>query len=151
MGRLSDVEDGVLKTDDSLAEHIAFADQRSAEFTRMIEDWISSNGISVEPIEDDPNDEPAGPEVAESGITELDLMEAGVGSVIWCTGFTADFGWIHARVTDEHGRPIHKRGVSPVPGIFFLGFPWLHSRKSGIIHGVDEDARFIAEAIAART
>ena len=151
MGRLSDVEDGVLTTDDSLAEHIAFADQRSAEFTRMIEDWISSNGISVEPIEDDPNDEPAGPEVAESGITELDLMEAGVGSVIWCTGFTADFGWIHARVTDEHGRPIHKRGVSPVPGIFFLGFPWLHSRKSGIIHGVDEDARFIAEAIAART
>lgn len=151
MGRLSNVEDGVLKTDGSLAEHIAFADQRSAEFTRMIEDWISSNGISAEPIEDDPNDEPAGPEVAESGITELDLLEAGVGSIIWCTGFTADFGWIHARVTDENGRPIHKRGISPVPGIYFLGFPWLHSRKSGIIHGVDEDARFIAETIAART
>ena len=151
MGRLSDVEDGVLKTDGSLAEHIAFADERSAEFTRMIEDWISSNGVSAEPIEDDPNDEPAGPQVAESGITELDLMEAGVGSVIWCTGFTADFDWIHARVTDENGRPVHKRGVSPVPGIYFLGFPWLHSRKSGIIHGIDEDARFIAETIAART
>jgi putative flavoprotein involved in K+ transport len=151
MGRLSDVEDGVLKTDDSLAEHIAFADERSAEFTRMIEDWISSNAVSVEPIEDDPNDEPAGPEIAESGITELDLTEAGVGSIIWCTGFTADFDWIHARVTDDNGRPIHKRGISPVPGIYFLGFPWLHSRKSGIIHGIDEDAQFIAEAIAART
>ena len=151
MGRLSDVEDGVLKTDGSLAEHIAFADQRSAEFTGMIEDWISSNGINAEPIEDDPNDEPAGPEVAGSGITELDLVEAGVESVIWCTGFTADFDWIHEDVTDENGRPIHKRGVSPVPGIYFLGFPWLHSRKSGILHGIDEDARFIAEAIAART
>ena len=150
MGRLSDVEDGVLKTDESLAEHIAFADGRSAEFTKMIEDWISSNGVSAEPIEDDPNDEPADPEVARSGITELDLMEAGVGSVIWCTGFTADFDWIHEHVTDENGRPIHKRGISPVPGIYFLGFPWLHSRKSGIIHGIDEDARFIAEAIAAR-
>jgi putative flavoprotein involved in K+ transport len=151
MGRLSDVEEGVLRTDDSLAEHIAFADERSAEFTKMIEDWISSNGVSVKPIEDDPNDEPAAPEVADSGITELDLVEADVGSVIWCTGFTADFDWIHARVTDENGRPIHKRGISPVPGIYFLGFPWLHSRKSGIIHGIDEDASFIVEAITART
>ena len=151
MGRLRDVEDGVLKTDGSLAEHIAFADERSAEFTRMIEDWISSNGVSAGPIEDDPNDEPAGPEVAESGIKELDLTEAGVGSVIWCTGFTADFDWIHAGVTDENGRPMHKRGISPVPGIYFLGFPWLHSRKSGIIHGIDDDARSIAGAISART
>jgi putative flavoprotein involved in K+ transport len=151
MGRLRDVEDGVLKTDESLAEHIAFADSRSAEFTKMIEDWISSNGVSAGPIEDDPNDEPAAPEVAESGITELDLAEAGVGSVIWCTGFTADFQWIREDVTDENGRPIHERGISRVPGIYFLGFPWLYSRKSGIIHGIDEDARFIAEAIAART
>jgi putative flavoprotein involved in K+ transport len=151
MGRLSDVEDGVLKTDDSLAEHIAFADERSAEFTRMFEDWITSNGVRAEPIENDPNDEPARPEVSVSGLTELNLEEAAVGSVVWCTGFTADFDWIHAPVTDENGRPIHKRGVSPVPGIYFIGFPWLHSRKSGIIHGIDEDARFIAEAIAART
>ncbi len=150
MGRLSDVENGVLKTDDSLAEHIAFADERSADFTRMIEDWISSNGVNVEPVEEDLNDEPAGPEVARSGITELDLMAAGVGSVIWCTGFTANFDWIHARVTDDNGRPLHHRGVSPIPGIYFVGFPWLHSRKSGILHGIDEDARFVAEAIDAR-
>ena len=117
----------------------------------MIEDWISSNDVSAGPIEHDPNDEPAGPEVAESGITELDLTEAGVGSVIWCTGFTADFDWIRAGVTDENGRPMHKRGIAPVPGIYFLGFPWLHSRKSGIIHGIDDDARFIADSIAART
>ncbi len=150
MGRLSDVESGVLKTDNSLAEHIAFADHGSAEFTRMIEEWISTNGFSAQPVEEDPNDEPAGPEVAESGLTELNLSEAGVGSVIWCTGFTADFGFVNAQVTDDRGQPIHKRGLSPVPGIYFLGFPWLHSRKSGIIHGIDEDARFVAEAIAAR-
>lgn len=150
MGRLSNVEDGVLRTDDSLSEHIAFADERSAEFTRMIEDWISANGYKAEPIEEDPNDVPAGPEVAEAGTTELDLIEAGVGSVVWCTGFTAQFDWIHAPATDENGRPLHKRGISPVPGIYFLGFPWLHSRKSGIIHGIDEDARFVANAIADR-
>jgi len=151
MGRLSDVENGVLRTDDSLGEHIAFADERSAEFTRKIEDWISASGVDAEPIEEDPNDQHAGPEVAEGGITELDLAHADVGSVIWCTGFTAEFDWIHAPVVDEKGRPRHRRGISPVPGLYFLGFPWLHSRKSGIIHGIDEDARFIAENIAART
>ncbi|NND14255.1 MAG: FAD-dependent oxidoreductase, partial [Acidimicrobiia bacterium] len=106
--------------------------------------------INAGPIEDDINDQPASPELAESGITELDLMEAGVASVIWCTGFTADFDWIHADVTNENGRPLHTRGISTVPGIYFLGFPWLHSRKSGIIHGIDEDARFVAEHITAR-
>ena len=150
MGRLTHVDEGVLKTDDRLAEYVDFADERSAEFTRMIDDWISSNGVSAEPIEDDSNDDPADPEVAESGITQLDLREAGVGSVIWCTGFTANFDWIHVDVIDDAGLPLHTRGISPVPGIYFIGFPWLHSRKSGIIHGIDEDARFIAEAIAAR-
>lgn len=151
MGRLTDVDDGVLKTDDSLADHIAFADEFSAAFTGMIEDWIASNDVKVEPIEADPNDDPAGPEVAESGITDLDLGQAGVGSIIWCTGFTAGFDWIRPRVTDDSGLPLHTRGISPVPGIYFLGFPWLHSRKSGIIYGVDEDAHFIADRIAART
>lgn len=150
MGRLETVDHGVLTTDDSLAEHIAFADERSREFVAMIEEWISSNGVDAEPIEIDRNDEAADPAVAKSGITTLDLIDAGVGSVVWCTGFTAEFDWIHPPVTDERGRPLHTRGLSPVPGIFFLGFPWLHSRKSGIIHGVDEDARFIAEAIASR-
>lgn len=54
-------------------------------------------------------------------------------------------------MTDGDGRALHQRGIYPVPGIYFLGFPWLHSRKSGIIHGIDEDARFIAETIAARS
>lgn len=146
-----DVEDGVLKTDDSLAEHIAFADERSAEFTRMIEDWITSNGMSAAPVEDDPNDEPTSDEVVGSGITELNLEQAGVRSVIRCTGFTAAYDWIHAAVTDENRRPIHERGVSPVPGIHFPGFRWLHTHKSGIIHGIDEDTRFIAGAITKRT
>lgn len=150
MGRLSDVVDGVLITDDSLAAHIEFADERSADFRQMIEDWIAENGIDAAPIEPDPNDEPAGPEVAEAGLTELDLDEAGVGAVIWCTGFTADFGWLRVDVFDDEGRPVHRRGVSAVPGVYFLGFPWLHSRKSGIIHGIEEDAGFIADAIVAR-
>ena len=53
-------------------------------------------------------------------------------------------------VLDEHGAPIHEHGVAKVPGIFFVGFPWLWTRKSGIILGVDEDAAFIADRVADR-
>jgi putative flavoprotein involved in K+ transport len=43
---------------------------------------------------------------------------------------------------------MHQRGISPVPGLYFIGFPWLISRKSGIIYGIEEDAQHIADAIA---
>ena len=65
-------------------------------------------------------------------------------------GVYADFSWIEAPVKDADGRPLDERGVSPLPGLYFLGFPWLVSRKSGLIYGVEEDAAFIAEQISRR-
>ncbi len=150
MGRLKSVRDGRLNTDDGLAEHIAFADAFSAEFKRNVDAHIDIHGLD-HPAEDiDPADAPAGPDIAAAGSTTLDLGEADVGAVIWCTGFTTSLDWLRAPVVDEHGRPIHLRGVSPVPGIYFLGFPWLYTRKSGIIYGIEEDAGHIGEAIAAQ-
>ncbi|MBU1226201.1 MAG: NAD(P)-binding domain-containing protein [Actinobacteria bacterium] len=151
MGRLVGIVDGVLTTDDRLADHVAFADGFSAQFKRDVDTHIAANGIDAPGGEDDPIDAPAGPEIAEAGLTTLDLAAAGVTTVIWCTGFRASFDWLQVPVTDDLGRPVHVRGVSPVPGIYFLGFPWLHSRKSGIIFGIDEDARHITETITSRT
>ena len=150
MGRLSDVADGFLTTDDELAGHLAFADDFSTEFKRSVDAYIEADGLDVPLGQGDPIDVPAGPEVAEAGLTTLDLDATGVNTVIWCTGFTASFDWLQVPATDDGGRPVHTRGVSAVPGIYFLGFPWLHARKSGIIFGIDEDARHISEAIASR-
>ena len=147
MGRLSDVVDGVLTTDDALADHIAFADGFSAELKRTVDGYVEAHGLEAPDAEIDPIDAPAGPDVAGAGITTLDLAAAGVDTVIWCTGFTARFDWLRVPVLDDTGRPVHDRGMSPVPGIYFLGFPWLHTRKSGIVYGIDEDARHITEAI----
>ena len=149
MGRLQSVSDGRVHTDDGLAAHIAFADAFSADFKRTIDTHIDSHSLDYPAADVDPADAPAGPEVPAAGMMALDLEEADVGTVIWCTGFTTSFDWLRAPVIDEHGRPIHRRGVSPVPGIYFLGFPWLHTRKSGIIYGIEEDARHVEEAIAA--
>jgi len=149
MGRLSEVTDGVLTTDNGLTDHIDFADNFCVQFKQIVDTYIEKRGIEAAAPDEDPIDVPAGPEVAKAGLTTLDLGAAGVSTVIWCTGFTASFDWLQVPVTDDHGKPLHIRGVSSVPGIYFLGFPWLHTRKSGIIFGIDQDARHITEAITA--
>jgi putative flavoprotein involved in K+ transport len=147
MGRLAAVEGEMLTTDDSLAENIAAADARSALIKAMIDAFIEAKGIDAPPAEIDPRDDPAPPGLGDSGLTELDLATAGVNSVVWCTGFGGSFDWIHVPAFDEHGTPVHERGVSKVPGLYFLGFPWLYTRKSGVIHGITEDSAHLAEVI----
>ncbi|RAU82520.1 flavin-containing monooxygenase [Pontibacter arcticus] len=70
-----------------------------------------------------------------------------VAAIIWATGFKSDFSWIKLPVVDMMGTPVHQRGITKVPGLYFLGLPWLHSRSSGLLGGVSRDAAFLASAI----
>jgi len=83
-------------------------------------------------------------------LSELELSANGVGSVLWATGYAFDFSLVKLPVFDASGYPIHTRGVTHYEGLYFLGLPWLHSRGSGILYGVGEDAGFVATKIAAR-
>jgi len=74
----------------------------------------------------------------------LDLKQEGINTVIWCTGFTADFSWIQGLELDDHGSPVHANGVSSIPGLYFNGFPWLRNRASGLIYGAVRDSEHIA-------
>ena len=69
---------------------------------------------------------------------------------VWATGFAVDFGWLKADTFDARGIPLHERGVSKVPGLYFLGLPWLSRRASPFIWGVWHDAEYLAGHIAAR-
>lgn len=72
-----------------------------------------------------------------------------VDSVLCCTGFRPDYGWIDIPgATDTDGRPVHGRGASPVAGLHWIGLPWQTRMNSGIIDGVDRDARATADRIA---
>jgi putative flavoprotein involved in K+ transport len=51
-------------------------------------------------------------------------------------------------VFSENGRPMHQRGVSKEPGLYFLGLPWLSRRGSSFIWGVWHDAKHISDHIA---
>jgi putative flavoprotein involved in K+ transport len=151
LGRLLDVDEDALVLSDEAAAHVRFADAFSQRLKNEIDAWLAKAGIEPPPLEDDPADAPDPLAACVSPIRRLDMREAGVGTLIWATGFDADFGWIHLPVFDAEAHPISPRGISPVPGLYFVGFPWLNSRKSGIIFGVDEDARYIARAIAERS
>jgi putative flavoprotein involved in K+ transport len=70
--------------------------------------------------------------------------------VVWATGYRPDFGWIELPVTDERGVPRQRRGVTPQPGLYFLGLRWMYSAGSALIGWVRHDAEFIAHKIAVR-
>jgi putative flavoprotein involved in K+ transport len=72
-----------------------------------------------------------------------------VDAVIWATGYRSDYSWIDAPVFDSDGQVKHRRGVTDVPGLYFLGMPWQYTRGSALIGWVEHDAEFIAEQIEA--
>lgn len=70
-----------------------------------------------------------------------------VRTVIWATGYRPDYGWIDVPVFDERGEPLHRRGVTAIPGLHFLGLRWQHTTGSALLGWVRRDAAFLAEQI----
>ncbi len=71
-----------------------------------------------------------------------------VDAVIWATGYRFDHSWIELPVADADGTLRHRRGVTDVRGLYFLGLPWQHTRGSALLGWVKDDAEFIAGEIA---
>lgn len=147
LGRAEDVHGGTVTLGGDLLDCIAFGDEKSATFKEGIDEWIESQGLDVEPPVEDPGEPPLPDLGGSDEIAELDLRDAGVGTVIWCTGFDSDWSWVHVDVFDERGRPRHQAGVTEAPGLYFIGHPWLSKRSSGILLGVGDDAAVIVEHI----
>ena len=79
-----------------------------------------------------------------------DGAEVEVDAVIWATGYRSDYSWIRLAIFEETGlRPRHRRGITEVSGLYFLGLTWQHTRGSALIGWVKDDAEFISEQIAA--
>jgi putative flavoprotein involved in K+ transport len=146
LGRLEAIDGGIVKLKGDLHDNLAAADRAEAEFVKAVDAYVASIGMSAPeetlPLLRDGFDQEV--------LTELDLAAAGISNVIWATGYAFDFSMIGLPVVDGDGFPIQTRGVSAFPGLFFVGLPWLHNAKSGLIFGVGEDALYIADRIAAR-
>jgi putative flavoprotein involved in K+ transport len=78
----------------------------------------------------------------------LDSRAEDIGTVIWTTGFRPDLDWLDAPVVAPDGTLAHRRGITALPGLYLVGYPWLSTRGSGILYGVDADAARIAQHAA---
>jgi len=139
--------DGTLRFADDLAANIARGDENHLALLDEADRFVARNGLD---LPEEPEARAWGPDPAcvTDPLRELDLARAGVGSIVWATGYAADYGWLQTDAVDETGRPRHRRGVSAEPGVYFLGLPWLARRGSSFIWGVWHDAKFIADHIA---
>ncbi|MCP1307000.1 flavin-containing monooxygenase [Paenibacillus tyrfis] len=84
----------------------------------------------------------------ENRILFEDGSEAEVSNIVWATGYRSDYRWIRIDdAVDSQGNPIHRGGVSPVSGLYYLGLPWQSSRGSALLGWVGRDAAKLAEKI----
>ena len=144
-GRLNDVTGTVLRFGSDLKQNLDQADAVAESIKTTIDNYIAANGIKA-PME--PRYQPVWQ--PEKIVTELDYVVADIRTIIWSMGYHSDYRWIELPIFDGKGYPGHQRGVTGVPGIYFLGLPWQYTWGSGRFSGVADDARFLAECIEAR-
>jgi putative flavoprotein involved in K+ transport len=145
-GRLDDIRGQAVTFAPDLTKKLDAADEVYLGIRAMIDRYIEDKGIAAPPEPPyrpvwSPPSEPLG----------LDLAAEGIGSVVWSTGFRSDWSWIDVPVFNGGGYPAHHRGVTPVPGLSFIGLPWLHTWGSGRFSGIAEDAAHIVKTIVERT
>ena len=83
------------------------------------------------------------------GVAFADGSHAECDAVIWAGGYEDDARWLRVPgAVDANGNHIEDRGVSPVPGLFYVGRSWQTSRASALLCGVDTDAaRTVAQVM----
>jgi putative flavoprotein involved in K+ transport len=145
-GRLAAVEDDRIRFGGDLAASLDQADAVYCRIRGQIDRWIAQHGLEA------PSEPPYTPcwQPPPGEDPGVDLAPGCLAAVIWCTGYRSDFSWIDVPVFDGSGQPAHERGVSPSPGLYFLGLPWLHTWGSGRFCGVGDDAEHLAGRIAHR-
>jgi putative flavoprotein involved in K+ transport len=146
VGRTESFRDGRATFHPDLADNIARGDRSYRAVLDRADAFVERNGLDL-PL--DPEARRVYPEPAciAHPILQLDLAKAGVSTIIWATGYAADYGWVQVDAFDAAGKPRHQRGVASEPGLYFLGLPYQSRRGSSFIWGVWHDAKYVADQI----
>jgi putative flavoprotein involved in K+ transport len=141
VGRLVGIRAGKAQFSGSLANLCALADLKMNRLLASIDGWVNANGFA----ERFPAREHYAPtDVGPQPRLGLDLIAAGIGTVIWTTGYRPDYSWLDVPVLDRKGRIRHDGGVVPAPGMYVMGLPFMRRRKSSFIDGAGDDAAELA-------
>lgn len=147
VGRTQSCRDGQLAFAPDLVDNLAQGDANYLSVLDEADAYALRNGLDLPQDPDARATVPDSPCVTEP-LQSLDLARAGIGAIVWATGFVSDYRWLEVDAFDAAGKPRHQRGVSSEPGIYFLGLPWQSRRGSSFIWGVWHDAAYLADHIA---
>ena len=150
LGSASSFKDGVMEFAPNLAKNVAQGDANYLSVLDAADAYVAQNCLDL-PEEPQARQIGPDPQCVTHPLAQLNLAAANVTSIVWATGYALDFGWMKVNAFDEKDRPVHQRGVSAVPGLYFLGLAWLSRRASPFIWGVWHDAEYLARHIAARS
>jgi len=141
VGRLGSIQDGVAKFSGGLANTCHLADLKMNRLLQRFDDWADGNETDA----DEPPQRFEPTAVASDPTVELDLQRAGIGTVVWATGFRPDYAWLDVPVLDRKGRIRHHGGVvHGAPGMYVLGQNLLRTRRSSYIAGAVSDSCALA-------
>ncbi len=146
VGRLVGVRDGTAQFSGSLRNQCTLADLKLGRMLAAIDEWAAAQGLDDEVA---PPERPAPTAVDDDPPLGLDLTSGEVRTVIWATGYQPDLAWLDLPVRDRAGRLVHDGGVTPVPGLYLMGMPFMRRRASTLIDGAADDAAHLSAHLAA--
>lgn len=147
LGLTEKFENGVLTFADDVRKNVDAGDANYNEMLDAADAYADAMGLDL-PLDPQAREAWPDPESLTHPIRSLDFAAEGITTVIWATGYKQDFNWLKVDAFDDKGAPIHQRGVSKEPGLYFLGLPWQSRRGSTFLWGVWHDAKFVADQIA---
>jgi putative flavoprotein involved in K+ transport len=136
VGRLAGIQDGVAQFSGSLPNVCALADLKLGRLLDTIDAWAGTAG------------ERFAPTLVPTAALGLDLRSGEIATIMWATGYRPDLSWLDVAVFDRRGRVLHDGGVTPCPGQYLIGMPFLRRRKSSLIDGAAPDAAELTTHLA---
>ena len=146
VGRLAGIRGSWLMFSGALANAASLSDLKMNRALSQMDAWAMKAGLQLAepPVRFAPTVLPTLPRLT------LDVSGGEIKTIVWATGFEPDYSWLHLPVCDAKGRLSHVGGVV-APGLYALGLPFMRSRKSTLLDGVGDDARWLAHHIAKKS
>lgn len=142
VGRIASVDGEVVRFTPGLS---ATLDRVAGFFGQNVEplfdEYVAASGGSFPP------DDNVWSDFEPPELDELHLERAGISSVLWASGFRPDYRWIDFAILDDMGLPRTQRGISDVPGLFFVGQLWQTNQASATLFGPWVDAPHVAASM----
>ncbi|WP_417886038.1 NAD(P)-binding domain-containing protein [Zunongwangia sp.] len=148
LGSFKGIDNATFYFSDNAKENIRFADDASQAIKENIDGFLIKHPeLNTEVTEKDKADFPDANYSSASEIKEISIKQAEITSIIWATGFGYDFSYLESALLNDTGSPVHNNGIMNTERLYCIGFPWLRKKKSGLVYGIQEDAKFLVKKI----